>query len=633
MGIKFPDSVVFADIETHSLDERYAMPPQEYFRLGGWSWGESDEVHTTTSYKKMLEILESARVVVFHNGHNFDLSVLYGPDSVVPLIWARSKRVFDTFTHATLVMPAPEKYVNKEGREVLADSPDKARKWFSLDNLAHQLGVPGKSMDLKTLADKYYYREEPVYSEKTGKLLKRTQKTPLDVCCGYGAIPTDDETFVDYLKHDVLALRHVARKLLERGPLDDYAWRQQYDAGTDAQLSRNGIRVNTPLVKARMYGQDWTTAHVLNQLHDTYGFPLDGKKPLATKAGREALAWALKSVGVKEEDLGLTATGAPSYGGDSVLEAAKKAGTPEALELAEAVATLAGTRTLPELVHQSTHPDGKVHPDYMSLQRSGRKSITKPGLTVFDQNHKDYFLADSEDSLLVEFDYSNADARAVAAFSGDREFAKRFEPGQDGHMINAYAAWGKELVDTDPSFYRQRAKAPGHGWAYRIGKNKLAKTTGLPVSEAKQFLDNMNKTFSKVVRWQEACSAYARRTGHVVGINGRRMPVEPDRVYNQPPALLGQNFTTEVVKDALASMSIEYILMVRLTIHDAILFDIPKKNFDKHIRYIKEHLFKSYHPKGGIPMDFPADVHGRPEKNWKLATDKEEVYLEYLRRV
>lgn len=630
MGVKIPDYAVTVDLETHSLDERYSKSPREYFRLAGYVFGEDEEVKITESYDEIIEVLQSARLVIGHNLTNFDLSVLYGPASTLPLIWARSKRVFDTLVHATLVNPAPEKYINKDGKEVLANEPSKARRWFSLDNQAYQLGVPGKSMDLADLADQYGHRFEPAFSEKTGKRLSKDKKVPLDVCCSYGNIPTDNPVFRDYLRHDVLATRHVARKLLEKGPLDDYAWREQYCAAINAQISRNGIRVDMELVDARMYEQDWTTAHILDGLHYKYGLPLEGKKPLATKAGKESLSEALVAVGVYKSSLATTATGGVSYSGDSVRIAAgweknedgrwgpKEGARADALELSEAVATLAGTRTLPELVKESLHPDGRVHPDIVTLQRSARSSTTKPGLTIFDNSHKDYFLSDSEDSVLVEFDLQAADARAVAALSGDRLFAERFEPGKDSHMINAIVAWGEEMVATNPKYYRKRAKAPGHGWAYRVRKNTLSETTGLPVEEAATFLDNMNKSFKYVVAWQERTCSFARRNGYVVGIKGRHMPVEPARMYNQPPALVGQNFTTEVIRDGLISMGIEYLRRIKLTNHDAVLFDLPKENLDKHIKYIEEHMTRSYHPKGGLQMDFPV-AYGPAGRTWKAA--------------
>src|SRR5699024_5722847 len=119
-----------------------------------------------------------------------------------------------------------------------------------------------------------------------------------------------------------------------------------------------------------------------------------------------------------------------------------------AADLGQALAELKGQRSLAQLALDSLHPDGFVHPDITMLQRSGRWSTTEPGLTIWGSRteelayEKSYFIPDNEDECLLEIDYSNADARVVAWLSGDRKYAERFEPGADGHLINAWTAWG-----------------------------------------------------------------------------------------------------------------------------------------------------------------------------------------------
>src|SRR5690606_35380742 len=146
------------------------------------------------------------------------------------------------------------------------------------------------------------------------------------------------------------------------------------------------------------------------------------------------------------------------------------------------------------LALDSMHPEGVVHPDITMLERSGRWYSTKPGLTDWSARgegeiEKQNFIQHSEHESLLELYYTNADARFVAAISGDRKYAERFEPGADGHLINAYAAWGKETVDSDPKTYRQMAKPLGHGWSYGGRAKGLARASGLPESTAKTFVD------------------------------------------------------------------------------------------------------------------------------------------------
>jgi DNA polymerase-1 len=640
MGIRFGDTDLFFDIETHSAAERYAMPPQDFFRLGGYSWGESDEITVTEDYEEMLAVIRRARVVIGHNIHQFDLSVLFGPDSMYPLDMAREQRVLDTFTHATLAYPAPEGYyTGRDEKKFKSTTPGEYKKWYSLDNLAFQLGTDGKSASVTEIADRYLYRMDPLLGPdgepvkfKSGKRKGETKtvKVPTGVCCGYGHIPLDLEEFREYLRQDVRATREVARGLLARHGMNTYAWYEQMKAGIDAQISRNGFRLDQELAQERVKDMAEVAAYGLNELHERFDLPLSGKMPLRNNEGKAALLRALASVGVKEMELERTANGAPSFGGDSVRKACgwveqqdgtwtrPEDGNPEALDLAELVAILGGQRSLPELALASVHPDGKAHPSILPLQRSGRKSTTEPGFTIWDDNHKDYWIPDCEDEVIVEFDYSNADARIVAALSGDEAYAVRFEEGQDGHMINALAAWGPEVVKTNPRYYRQKGKPGGHAWGYRVGPAKLAKTLMVPFLEAKAFLDNLNRAFQGVVRWQNQVTEQADRDGFVVNDWGRIMPIT-GRAYTQAPALLGQSGTNEILATGLIKLPNRFIRMIKATIHDAVIFSMPRATLDRDLPFVIRCLSTTWKPRhGGQQIEFPVG-HGTPGRTWKEA--------------
>lgn len=636
--IVFPDDTLFFDIETHSIKERYAMNPREYFRIGGYSWGESEEVTITADYDEMIEQIREADVVVAYNGHAFDLSVLFGVDSIEALQMARSYRVFDPFTHATLVMPAPFKYTDYKGSSRTVRKPEEARVWFKLANMAHQLGVPGKLMDLSDLAEDYEYDIVPIL-KKDGTPGKRVQKIRKEnVCCGFGHIPIDPndpdperamdaQQFRDYLRDDVLACRHVARALLKKGPLDVYAWREQASAGVLAQISRNGFRVDQDATQALMYEQDWIAAHTLDMLRDRFGFPVDAKKPLATNEGKDAVLKALKELDISTNGLDRTEKGALSFGGDSIKKACGYVETnkgweapeeirPEVKEFADALAALAGQRSMPELTWASMHPDGKVHPEIASLQKSGRNSVTDPGLTVYDIRYKHLLLPDSDDHALLSADYSNADARVVASLSGDKAFAVRFQPGQDGHLINAYAVWGKETVDSDREYYRNKmSKRMGHAWGYRVGPGTLHNNTGIPESVCEKFLKGLNRAFPGVVAWQNAVVDKARKLGFVKNLWGRKMPVDPKRVFTQAPALEGQGGTTEILKDAFLKMPDRVIGMIKVPVHDEVIYSIPLLTWDEDVATIVECMTARMDPPGGQPIDFPVGT-SKPARNW-----------------
>lgn len=625
MAIEFPDDVLFLDCETHSVTERFDKDPDDYFQLGQLAWGEG-EVWTTKSRQKTIDEIRKARIVVAQNGHQFDWSVIFGKASMEPVTMARDQRLLDTMVHATIATPAPfRSYENYKGVLTQSSGPDQYRRFYGLANLSHQLSVGGKLFDLAPLADRYLYTMEPTYSEKTGKRLKNDRKVKIEgLCCSFGAPGlSKDPDFISYAAQDVVALRNVARALLEIHGFSDYAAFEQMKAAIAAQITRNGFRVDQELARAKEYSQMEEAAHTLNWLRDTYEFPVNRKKPLATIPGKEALTEALISTGVKIGDLALTGNKAPSFGAESVLGAAKKAGTPEALALAEAVGTLAGQRSIPQLALASVHADGLVHPSIAALQRSRRFSTTEPGLTVTSPDHKDLYIADSDDDLLVCFDFSNADARAVAAMSGDPEFAKRFAPGADGHMINAHLLWGADVVGTDKkdpvtAKFRQDAKAPGHGIGYGMGASKMAETTGVSLKDCKTFVKNYQAAYKGVVAWQKRTVEFARRNGYVVTDWGTRLVVEKGREATMATGLLGQNATHELLLEGCIRLPDRLLRRVKLTVHDEVILSLAKETLDRDIALVIKCFTTTWHPKGGQSIDFPLS-HGTPGRTWKDA--------------
>lgn len=593
-----PTGTLIFDVETHSADLLYSMPPEEFVRLIGYKWAGDEEVTITTDLEELKAQILKARYIIGHNIHAFDLKAVFGHKSDIPLQLTMEKRVFDTWVHAVLVNPAPETYVNRKGKKALAKTPEQARKWYSLDEQAYQLGVPGKTDDIKALAREFG---------------------------GFGEIPVDEPRYREYLVGDVLASERVAQALMAKRPIEPYDLREQEIAARAAIISSNGWRVDVPRATARVEELAARREEILSTVREKYGLPETGKSPWASKAGKEAIFAALADHGItpeKRKDWPLTKTGNPSLGGEALIMLTE--GTP-AEDLGRALAELKGQRSLAQLALDSVHPDGFAHPNITMLQRSGRWSTTEPGLTVWTARgpgaiEKQYFIADTSDDVLLEFDYSNADARVVASLSGDKEYAKRFEPGADGHMINAIAAWGEAVVATDPKGYRQRAKVPGHGWGYRVGARTLSRQTGMEYTEAKKFLDNMNKRFSGVVRWQDRCVQEAHRNrGFVMNLWGRRMPVEKDRAFTQAPALHGQSGTREIVCDAILRMPIEILRRVKAQIHDAIVFSVPRIWWREYRDTIIELMSGKMNPPGGLYMEFPVES-GEPADNWYQAS-------------
>lgn len=664
-----PTGTLIFDIETHSLTDFYAMSPEEYVRLIGYKWKGSDDVTLTTDLEEIREAIRSARWIIGHNIHAFDLRAVFGIHSNEPMELADAGRVFDTFIHAPLVNPAPFEYIDRNGKKALASDPKKLRKFYSLDEQAHQLGVAGKTHDLKALAEEFG---------------------------GFGEIPVTDERYRDYLVGDVHASEAVARALLALEPLTSYHMREQRIASRAATISSNGFRVDREKAQARVDELAARREAILRDLQDRYGFPTEGKSPWATDEGKAAILSALADYGITPETVDWPKTAGwenrerkireshdkaaalhqkvqrwhaelyaggvwnngkfrvftrpmeaaryrwianaeaeaeelvrnplpvgfgLSFGGSELIELTKGTG---AEELGQALAELKGQRSLAQLALDSCHVDGFTHPEITMLQRSGRWSTTEPGLTIWGNRtpelakEKAYFLPDSDDHVLLEIDYSNADARVVAWLSGDTKYAERFEPGADGHLINAWAAWGYDVVGDErdeegkptgrTKEYRQMAKPLGHGWSYGGQAKTLSEQAGVAYEDAKRFCDGMAEAFSVLIAWQDRVRDQAKQ-GYVVNPWGRKMFVEPGREFTQAPALMGQSGTREIICDALLAMPYAVLRMVKASIHDALLFSVPRDRWEAARDYLVNLMSTAVEAvSGGQRMDFPAEA-------------------------
>lgn len=675
-GDTMTGKILFFDIESHNAGRQYGMTPQEFFRLGQYARDDGPVV-LTTDYDEMIAQIRAARFVVGHNIHGFDLSVLFGTDSIEPLVMAQERKVIDTLTLATLLTPAPATYINDNGRQVVVDSPGAAQKYFGLENLSVQFKLAGKMGNLQDLAKKH---NPP-----------KTKVKKLD----YGLIPLDDPDFLAYAEQDVIAVRDLYYRLVETQKKvrydSEYLWREQELYAVMAQITRNGIRPNTELATARSAEQAAAVAETLEWLVETYNFPTQGKAPWKSNAGKEAILAALKGFGITpdHEEWEKTDSGAPSFGG-KVMKAVTE-GT-EAEELGDKLAQLQGMRSMPDLVLESTTGDGRMHPDMTAFQKSGRFSVSRPSILIFNRAHKDLLLAD-EGCFTVELDFSNADARVVAAMSGDEEFAKRFavdEHGEaiyDGHGLSGEVFFGYEVYHSTCEaphgkhcrpVLRPAAKAAALSLGYNVGPRKLASLLNkdakenkidikfwcseetywqyarkardsgeVPMTEdewlqsvarpdeihTRELIKNYNESYPLVKRWKDRMVETGDVRKYVENDWGRKMPVDyagrtewgiknPSRSYTQSPALQGQSTTRELMSDFLIKMcrrGERWARSLRGVIHDAAVVDLPKSTVEEDIKVVAGLMESTYVPKSryGITIPFPVGIGPLDGENWK----------------
>lgn len=570
----FDDDVLIFDTETLSSIHRWNTHPRDFFRLGQYAWGEGDVV-VTEDFDEIIDAVRSARLVIGHNIHTYDLSYLLGDEALrIP--------AFDTFTHAGCVCPAPYRFLNSRGVIQSSDSPGSALAFYSLENMCFTFGIPGKHGDLKEMAKRHG--------------------------CDIGEIPIDDE-YRDYARQDVVSNRELARAMLSVADPTPYEKREQEIAAINAQISRNGFRVDRQVAEARVEELRIRKEMVLLDLVMDYDFPTTGKQPWRSKPGKQAL---IEILGPSHKNLPKTKTGAYSLSGDAVLSVT--AGT-ENESLGQALAELMGQRSLAQLALDNVQDDGFVHPDISSLQRSRRFSVSNPGLSVWTARgpgaiEKSYFVADDDTHDVYEMDFSAADARVVAAYSGDKRYLSDMtNENFDAHAQMAEWCFGSAAFAKDPKGLRQRAKPVTHSIPYGSGGKKISLTVDIPLEAGHAVIKKFGQKYPAVVKWMSRVRETGKQ-GFLLNAWGGVLYLEHGREYTQSPALLGQNGTRELLCDGLIKCRDEGILQyLKITVHDAIVFSFPKDQ--PHLRRVAEKCFTTTFK--GVP--FPL-LSGKPARDW-----------------
>lgn len=578
------------DIETGGV-QHWGTDRDEFFRIGGLSVnGAATEIY---EYRTELSetLIKDVDVLIGHNTSLFDGPAMWGREAgQVMLNKARHRGWIDTFWLAAIMDPPPHDYVDYLGhKRVIAGEPARMLAFYKLDNLAHRYGFPGKTDNLDALAGLWG---------------------------GYDKIPTDDPKYRDYLRGDVEASRHLAATLVPK--MDDYAWREMRVAALAGAMHCNGFRLDQDLTRAVIDAHTTRNNATLARLAEQYGVQLTDakghprKKPLSGKEGKAALEAAFRELlGEKpifnestwettyeplfDNVWPMTDKGAWAWGGERIMAAVAEhaPGNKAAAELARDVAEIGGTRTVFKTALDTVRPDGFCHSNVHMLQRTGRASITDPGLTVFGKHNgrhleRGIFLPDVleheseywDQHVLFTVDLAQMDARAVAAMSQDHGYLDMFAPGRDSHTEGAIMIWGPKS-GWGGHDYRQLFKKLGHGWNYGMGIPKLAREAGVDVSIAEHFDTTMKQRFPRLVAWKDEVRAFARQYGWVDNGFGRHVLVDAERAYTQAPAGAGQGATRDVLLQGaldLDDVAPGVLRYLKAMVHDEFVWSVPRRD-------------------------------------------------------
>jgi DNA polymerase I len=284
---------------------------------------------------------------------------------------------------------------------------------------------------------------------------------------------------------------------------------------------------------------------------------------------------------------------------------------------------------LKNLVHKDT---GRIHTNFnQAIVATGRLSSTDPNLqnipikTDEGKRIREVFLA-PKNHILLSADYSQIELRLLADFSGDPGLMDAYKNNQDIHARTASHIFGMPIDEVD-DHHRMIGKTINFGVIYGQSPFGLAKQLGVPIPEAKRFIDGFYEEFSRVAEYKEEILVEAREKGYVSTYLGRRRYM-PD--LNSKNKMVKQNaervaFNTvfqgsaaDLIKTAMVSIDQKITEMklatkMILQVHDELIFEVPSEERDAIKSFVPEMMENAF------KLKIPLKVSFGEGKDWREA--------------
>lgn len=171
---------------------------------------------------------------------------------------------------------------------------------------------------------------------------------------------------------------------------------------------------------------------------------------------------------------------------------------------------------------------GKVHTTFKQTgTATGRLSSTEPNLQNIPVRQdmgrelRRFFIAEDENHVLIDADYSQIELRLLAAISGDETMTNAFIDGVDIHTVTASQVFNTPIEFVTPE-QRKRAKAVNFGIVYGMGDFSLASDIKVTKKQAAEYIQSYFETYPKVDEYLKNTVEQAKEDGFVTTLYGRR---------------------------------------------------------------------------------------------------------------
>ena len=284
------------------------------------------------------------------------------------------------------------------------------------------------------------------------------------------------------------------------------------------------------------------------------------------------------------------------------------------------------TTYVDQLLKFAEPASGRIHAHFnQAVTATGRLSSSDPNLQNIPIRGevggeiRRAFVPSAEDWCFVSADYSQIELRILAHLSGEPALIDAFKRGDDIHTQTAAFVFKVEPADVTREM-RVIAKAVNFGVIYGMGAQALARTTKLPVKEAKAFLDEHRETYPAVYEFIDSTVADAQERGYVETVLGRRRYL-PNITSSNPPLRSAaermavntpvQGSAADIIKlamlrvhDRIGRAGLEGGIVIQ--VHDDILIDCPLAEQAEMSSILEEEMGGAYELEVPLKVDMSA---------------------------
>jgi len=282
---------------------------------------------------------------------------------------------------------------------------------------------------------------------------------------------------------------------------------------------------------------------------------------------------------------------------------------------------------LPRLVVPAT---GRIHGQFQTrVAATGRLSSIEPNLqnipvrTPEGRRIREAFVA-PPGTVLLSCDYSQIELRVLAHYCREPALIEAFANKTDIHRRTASEVFGVPPEAVTP-LQRSIAKEVNFGVLYGQTGFGLAKTLGIPVSEARAIIDRYFERAPGIKATLAGFLEEGTRTGYVRTLLGRRRAAAIEHSPRTRPAqeralinLPIQGTAADILKVAMVKVArfleaeAPEVRMV-LTVHDELVFEVPESSVAEAAGRIRDIM------ETAVPLAVPLDVSASWGPNWALA--------------